>query len=302
MTFRLATKIALALAVLAYGTAIAGYMRLENVPFGTAASWGLEAMVQLNPAVGAPLSAAARDLTAFLIICGPGIAIFYVIAMGYVATGRIADHRRSRNIRQYAEQKRIERAARTPVISGGASAAGLVYDPSMKLERSIDLTHRDDAANRSMYAVSDDHHVTTLKRITEDESVPTVSSNERGAQTSRTLGPVHPVEDTRRKVVLVDDDPIILQIYSKLFQDAGVKLITATNGVDAFQVIETERPDVAILDYRLPLLSGIQLCEKARHDVTMRNMKIVLFTQDEQRQTRDHAIEAGADITLGANR
>ncbi len=296
MSYRLATLIAVAAVVLVYAAGIAGYMHFEGVSFTTAAVYCVQAMVKLDPTVGAPLSAPARDLTALLIICGPGIAAFYLLAMAYVANAHFLDYRRSRNIRKFAEQKRLERAARTPEIAGGIKAQ-VGYDASLAFGKSVHMTGQESAAARAMYAVDEEHHVKTVARESDVEHIQAVT----GSPTSRSLGPVKPIEDTRRTVALVDDDPIILQIYTKLFEDAGVKTITASNGVDAFQMIERELPDVAIIDYRLPLLSGIQLCEKARHEVTLSKMKIILFTQDEQRQTRDHAIEAGADVVVTKN-
>ena len=78
----------------------------------------------------------------------------------------------------------------------------------------------------------------------------------------------------------------------------SIAALVASNGVDAFQLILTERPDVAVIDYMLPLLSGIQITEKLRHEDKLKNMRVVLFTSDEQAQTRDHALEAGADAIV----
>lgn len=296
MSYRLASIITAATALLVYVAGVAGYVYFEGVPIATAAEYGVLTMVTLDPTVGAPLSAPSRDLTALLIISGPGIAVFWILSMGYVAFAHFVDYRRSRSIRKFAEQKRLERAARTPAIAGGAKPQ-ISYDPSLAFQKSVHLTEQKTAASRAMYAVDEHHHVKQVSRESGGEHLDTVTAG----SPSRKLGPVKPIEDNRRTVALVDDDPIILKIYSKLFEDAGVKTITASNGVDAFQLIERELPDVAIIDYRLPLLSGIQLCEKARHEVTLQKMKIILFTQDEQRQTRDHAIEAGADIVVSKN-
>lgn len=98
-----------------------------------------------------------------------------------------------------------------------------------------------------------------------------------------------------RKVVLVDDNPVVLRFYSRLLRRSGFIPLTATNGREALDLICSERPDVAVIDIMLPVLSGIEVCKELRAKESCRDIKLVLFTGDDQPETCERALEAGAD-------
>ncbi|WDN88882.1 voltage-gated potassium channel [Desulfosarcina sp. BuS5] len=102
----------------------------------------------------------------------------------------------------------------------------------------------------------------------------------------------------QRKIVIVDDNPVILSLYNRLFQKAGFYPLTAVNGRDALELIIKEKPPVAVIDVMLPVFSGIEVCKKIRGFDELKNMKIVLFTADKDSMTRKRAIEAGADAVV----
>ena len=83
-----------------------------------------------------------------------------------------------------------------------------------------------------------------------------------------------------------------------MVEDHGFHTLKASCGIDAYQIILEERPDIAVIDYRMPLLSGIQVCEKIRQEPKLEAMKVVIFTVDEQSRTRREALNAGADAVV----
>lgn len=98
-----------------------------------------------------------------------------------------------------------------------------------------------------------------------------------------------------RKVVLVDDNPVVLRFYTRLLRRSGFIPLTATNGREALDLICSEKPDVAVIDIMLPVLSGIEVCKELRGKKSCRDIKLVLFTGDDQPETYQRALEAGAD-------
>lgn len=102
-------------------------------------------------------------------------------------------------------------------------------------------------------------------------------------------------EKTLKKLVIVDDNPIILHLYSRLFHKYGFFPIIADNGKEGLEIIKQEKPVAAVIDYMLPELSGIELCYEIRKDTDLDNTKLILFTGDEEKKTRENAIKAGAD-------
>ena len=103
---------------------------------------------------------------------------------------------------------------------------------------------------------------------------------------------------TPPKLVIVDDNPVILRLYTRLFQKAGFYPITATNGRDGLDLIIRERPVAAVIDYMLPVMSGIEVCDEVRKIDVCQETKLILFTADNQPETHKNALNAGADVVV----
>ncbi|MEN8189917.1 MAG: NAD-binding protein [Thermodesulfobacteriota bacterium] len=97
------------------------------------------------------------------------------------------------------------------------------------------------------------------------------------------------------KVVIVDDNPVILRLYSRLFQKAGFVPLTAQDGRTGRDLIIKEKPAVAIIDYALPILNGLDICQSIRRHPEMNRVKLLLFTADETPEMAQRAKDAGAD-------
>lgn len=102
----------------------------------------------------------------------------------------------------------------------------------------------------------------------------------------------------RSKVVIIDDNPAILKLYTRLFQKAGFNPIPATNGREGLELILREKPAAAVIDFMLPLISGVDVCRQVRATKEGEETRLVMFTEDGQPKTRMRAIEAGADAVV----
>ena len=69
---------------------------------------------------------------------------------------------------------------------------------------------------------------------------------------------------TKPKIVIADDEIDILNLLTILFTSRGYEVLGASDGEKALQLIEEERPDAVILDFMMPLMDGITVCERAR--------------------------------------
>jgi voltage-gated potassium channel len=101
-----------------------------------------------------------------------------------------------------------------------------------------------------------------------------------------------------QKLVIVDDNPVILSLYNRLFRKAGFHPLTAANGREGLNLILSEKPAVAVIDFMLPILSGVEVCRKVRVDPANRDIKLILFTADDQSETKRRALNAGADAVV----
>ncbi len=68
------------------------------------------------------------------------------------------------------------------------------------------------------------------------------------------------------KVLLADDELTVLEILAKKIASAGYEVVTAVNGKDAWEKIQTTHPDVVILDLIMPEMDGISVLSKLRSD------------------------------------
>jgi DNA-binding NarL/FixJ family response regulator len=97
------------------------------------------------------------------------------------------------------------------------------------------------------------------------------------------------------RVVLADDHVFVRDgIKSLLENEANIEVVgEATDGLEALKIVETEKPDLLILDIRMPNLTGIEVVEKLR---TQNNtIKIVMLSMHESEEYVLKSIKAGAD-------
>jgi len=108
----------------------------------------------------------------------------------------------------------------------------------------------------------------------------------------------YPRHRKAKRVVIIDDNPVIVKLYTRLFQKAGFAPITANNGQDGLDLILRTKPKAAVIDYDLPAMSGIEVCTNVRDELNGSRIKLILFTADRSPETRESALEAGADAVV----
>lgn len=130
------------------------------------------------------------------------------------------------------------------------------------------------------------------KRIECSDSLLVIDGNGNSENQSARLQHEH------RKLVIVDDNPVILRLYSRLFQKAGFYPMTASDGREGLDLIVRERPAAAVIDFMLPALSGIDICRKLRSEENIHDTRLIIFTTDSQTNTKRRALDAGADAVI----
>ena len=81
-----------------------------------------------------------------------------------------------------------------------------------------------------------------------------------------------------RSVLIADDDAIIRHTLTMSCRDAGLRVSTATNGVETLLRVAKERPDLLILDLNLPDATGFTLCERLAADVSLPPLPVIILT------------------------
>ena len=97
------------------------------------------------------------------------------------------------------------------------------------------------------------------------------------------------------KILLVDDEPDILEIVGYNLSNEGYQIITAENGVEAVKKAKKELPHLIILDVMMPEMDGIEACEMMRKNPDLKDTIITFLTARGEDYSQVAGFDAGAD-------
>ena len=97
------------------------------------------------------------------------------------------------------------------------------------------------------------------------------------------------------KILLVDDEPDILEIVGYNLSSGGYQVFTAANGLEAIEVAKKELPNLIILDVMMPKMDGIEACEQLRKLPELSNTIITFLTARNEDYSQVAGFDAGAD-------
>ncbi len=99
-------------------------------------------------------------------------------------------------------------------------------------------------------------------------------------------------------IMVVDDEADVVEMLTSLLKsgDDPVEVVSAQGGVEALLMIGDRKPDLLILDIKMPDMDGFEVCRQLRNSLANRNIKIVAITGDKDPETRTRILEAGADL------
>ena len=103
---------------------------------------------------------------------------------------------------------------------------------------------------------------------------------------------------TKPKVLVVDDEEAIRDMIQFALEQAGMKVRTATSAYDAILKINDKRPDIILMDWMMPGVSGIELTRRLRKDEHTSEIPIIMLTARITEDDKVTGLEAGADDYL----
>ncbi len=111
--------------------------------------------------------------------------------------------------------------------------------------------------------------------------------------------PLDQIESGRRKVLVVDDDPEIVELMVDVLErDGRFEVKTASSGYDAGVITQEFKPDLMILDYMLPDVNGNVVCKTIRQNPEFEHMKIILVSGVINQEEIDQLLKVGADFFI----
>ena len=106
------------------------------------------------------------------------------------------------------------------------------------------------------------------------------------------------VEQNKKEVLVVDDDPLVLQVLREPLERAGYNVTTALHGLEALQRVKNKRPDLIILDILMPLMDGFKVARFLKFDKKYKDIPIIVLTSRATEGERKMGLQVGANEFL----
>jgi two-component system phosphate regulon response regulator PhoB len=97
------------------------------------------------------------------------------------------------------------------------------------------------------------------------------------------------------KVLLVEDEPAQREVLSYNLQSEGFDVVTAADGDEAMLPVDEEAPDIIVLDWMLPGISGIEICRRLKSKSQTRAIPVLMLSARSEEVDRVRGLETGAD-------
>jgi len=107
------------------------------------------------------------------------------------------------------------------------------------------------------------------------------------------------VQPGKPLVMIVDDSLTVRRITSRLLTREGFDVVSAKDGVDALELLQTEAPDVILLDIEMPRMDGFEFTKKIKADAKHARIPIVMITSRTAEKHRNLARDLGVELYLG---
>ena len=105
--------------------------------------------------------------------------------------------------------------------------------------------------------------------------------------------------DERRLIMIVDDSVTVRKVTSRLLERQGYDVVTAKDGVDAIEQLETIKPDLMLLDIEMPRMDGFEVTNLVRHHEIHRDLPIIMITSRTGEKHRERALSLGVNQYMG---
>lgn len=100
-----------------------------------------------------------------------------------------------------------------------------------------------------------------------------------------------------KKILIADDEPHVSLVLKQFLERSGYQVLTVLNGKQALKLIKSESIDILITDVQMPIMNGIQLCEKIEQELQSLKLVIIMMTSRTDNEIRTWA-ESYSHITL----
>ena len=101
-----------------------------------------------------------------------------------------------------------------------------------------------------------------------------------------------------KKVLLVEDDVFVSDVYQTKLKQEGFEVISAENGKEAMKKLEAVVPDIILLDIIMPYMDGKEVLARLKESEKWKNIPVIILTNLSQRDNVEEILQKGADDYL----
>jgi DNA-binding response OmpR family regulator len=99
----------------------------------------------------------------------------------------------------------------------------------------------------------------------------------------------------KNKILVIDDDPVVVKLASVMLKARNYAVISASNGDDGLIMVKSENPDLILLDISMPTISGHEVCQRLKTDKYTEKIPIIMLTSEDNTEAVEIAHKVGAN-------
>jgi len=98
----------------------------------------------------------------------------------------------------------------------------------------------------------------------------------------------------KKKILLVEDDPFLIDIYSTKLKDAGFEVLVSDEGEEVLGKVKEENPDLLLLDIVLPEIDGWEILRRIKSEEKFKELKVIILSNLGQKEEVEKGMDLGA--------
>ena len=96
------------------------------------------------------------------------------------------------------------------------------------------------------------------------------------------------------KVLMIEDDPLVSRMYTKVFRFEGIEVEVAKDGEEGVAMAKSIKPNLIFCDVMMPRMNGIQVLENLKSDVNTKDIPVIMLTNLSGTHDAENAVKKGA--------
>lgn len=103
------------------------------------------------------------------------------------------------------------------------------------------------------------------------------------------------MDPKKAAILLIEDDPTLIEMYQLKFRLSGLNLLVATGGYRGLDMVKKEKPDLVLLDIRMDDLDGFEVLKRMKADPTLKDIPVYLLTNMGEKDAAEKGKRLGAE-------